>query len=265
MMRLLKLLLIVLFVIMVVPALAQNGYPEAQNSYVNDFAGVLDNDTEQGLSVMLEDLRSGRGIEMTVVTIGSTSAYSVDADSFEDFATGLFNTWGIGSAEDANGVLLLVAVNDRHVRIEVGRSYERTLNDDMQTVIDTYILPAFRENDYNKGVYEGTRNAIFQITGTMPADTRPFNIGALISSVMGAVFSPIGLVILIVGAWIILMIRRAMNGELLFSGGHTSAYSDSSSSSSWASSSSDSSSSSSSSSSDFGGGDSSGGGASGDW
>jgi uncharacterized protein len=263
MMRLLKILLLVLYFFAVLPALAQNGYPEPQDLFVNDFADILNSDTAASLTAMLENLRSTEGIEMTVVTIGSIHDYPVDANSLEEFATGLFNTWGIGSADEANGILLLVAVNDRRVRIEVGRSYENALNDEMQMVIDTFILPAFRQNEYNAGIYEGARNIILQVTGTLPADTRPFNFGVWLAGVIGAILSPVGIIILLVVGYFLLLIRRFRRGEPLFVSGNASysGYDSSSSNSSWSSGDSGGSSSGA----DFGGGDSSGGGASGDW
>ncbi len=152
------------------PARAQNGYPEPQEPYVNDFAGLLTPDTASSIRALLADLRSTRGIEMTVVTIGSINDYRTGDSTLESFATNLFNTWGIGSAQRNDGVLLLVAVQDRRMRIEVGSGYGSSMNTPMQRVIENYMLPAFRDNAYDYGIYSGVRQTIATLTGSLPAE-----------------------------------------------------------------------------------------------
>lgn len=154
-------------------AQAQNGYPLPEELYVNDFAGLLTEETANAIRTHLQDLQAERGIEMTVVTIGSIHDYNTGDYSIESFATNLFNTWGIGNPQLNNGVLILVAVADRQMRIEVGSGYGSRMNDDMQGVINEFMLPAFRQGDYNGGIYLGTRAVIYQITEEWPADLLP--------------------------------------------------------------------------------------------
>ena len=150
---------------------AQGGYPEPVDPYVNDFARLLTPEHASAIRSLFSDLKRDTGIEAVVVTIGSIHDYPTGDATIESFATNLFNTWGVGDKAKNNGVMILVAVNDRKVRIEVGAGYESTLNAAMQEVIDEHMLPAFRRDDYSRGIYDGARAVIHELTGQWPADT----------------------------------------------------------------------------------------------
>lgn len=167
------LILCVLLLVAVPSAFAQSGYPAQTDPYINDFANLITPETEGYLRQFLTDLQANNGIEMTIVTIGSIRDYGTGASTIESFATGLFNAWRIDDDTTNDGVMLLAAVNDRRVRIEVGRSYGTRMNTPMQNVINENILPAFRDEDYETGIYRGTRAIIATLTGSAPADPRP--------------------------------------------------------------------------------------------
>ena len=78
-------------------------YPEYQSSTVNDVADLLDPPEEAALSERLTELERETGVEMTVLTLSSQSGFAPD-QTLEQFATGLFNHWGIGKAERDDGV-----------------------------------------------------------------------------------------------------------------------------------------------------------------
>ena len=149
---------------------AQGGYPEPVDLYVNDFAGLLTPEHASAIRSMFSDLKAEAGIEAVVVTIGSIKDYPTGDATLESFATNLFNTWGVGDKAKNNGVMILVAVKDRKVRIEVGTGYESTLNAAMQAVIDEHMLPAFRRSDYSRGIYDGALAVIRELTGQWPSD-----------------------------------------------------------------------------------------------
>lgn len=135
----------------------QTGYPAPGDRRVNDFAELLEPEEEAELGRMLDDLWHSAGIEATVVTIHSIRDYGTGDRSIEAFATGLLNAWGIGDAERDDGVLLLVAVGDRKVRIELGAGYGAGHDARMQGVIDAEIVPRFRRGDFAAGILAGTR------------------------------------------------------------------------------------------------------------
>lgn len=149
---------------------AQGGYPQPQEPYVNDFAGLLTAEDAGNVRALFAGLKQARGIEATVVTIGSINDYDTGDATLEAFATNLFNAWGVGNRERNDGVLLLVAVNDRKVRVEVGAGYGDSQNDDMQEVINEHILPQFRSGNFSRGIYRGARAIVGQLTGEWPPD-----------------------------------------------------------------------------------------------
>ncbi len=145
------------------PALAQSGYPSRADTHVNDFANVLTAEDEAQLRNTLQSLQSERGIEGVVVTVDAIADYGA-ADDVESFATNLFNRWAIDDRETNDGFLILVAVRDRRVRIELGRAYGRRYDDAMQGVIDEDMLPAFRDGAYASGILAGTDATIAALT-----------------------------------------------------------------------------------------------------
>lgn len=168
----LPLRLIGLLLLLALPGLwtaAQNGYPEPVDTHINDFANVLPVETENRLRALLADLKAEKDIEIVVVTLGWMENYDAGDTTIEAFATNLFNTWGIGSGKYSNGVLLLAAIDDRKVRIEVGSMYENILDKPMQGIINEFILPFFRDGDYVSGIEQGVRGIYHQMTGQFPA------------------------------------------------------------------------------------------------
>jgi uncharacterized protein len=147
---------------------AQGGYPQSTDRYVNDYAGVLTGGDSQKIRTMFANLEEQTGIEAVAVTIDSIRDYDTRDETIETFATHLFNTWGIGDRVKNNGVLILVAIQDRAVRIELGAGYGREYNTAMKRVIDGTMIPAFRQNDYSRGIYQGSRAAIAGLTGVWP-------------------------------------------------------------------------------------------------
>ncbi|MCI5120255.1 MAG: TPM domain-containing protein [Candidatus Electrothrix sp. AUS4] len=156
------------------PASSRSGeYPEADNLYVNDYAQLLTPEDATGIRTMFTTLRNDPGIEAVVLTISSFRKYETEDTTLEAFATNLFNTWGIGNKEKNNGVLILVAVNDRKMRIELGAGYPKSMDMKMKSVIDEFTLPQFKRNNYSHGIYQGVRAMIAQLTGRKPEDNRP--------------------------------------------------------------------------------------------
>ncbi|NLC44847.1 MAG: TPM domain-containing protein, partial [Clostridiales bacterium] len=127
-------------------------YPRhTSDFYVNDFANVLDSSTESSISNTARQLEDSTKAQVVVVTMPD-----LDDQSLEEYATGLFRDWGIGSSETNNGVLLLVDVGGRQSRIEVGYGLEGALPDGKTGRIqDNWMLPYFREGDYSQGILQG--------------------------------------------------------------------------------------------------------------
>ena len=138
-----------LFSIPISGAAAQT-YPKATGR-VNDFANVIDAATEAEIDRRLDLIEQKTSSEIAVATI-----QSLDGISVEEYANRLFKEWGIGQAKQDNGVLVLIAPNDREMRIEVGYGLEGVLPDGLagQVIRDDF-TPRFRENDYSGGIRNG--------------------------------------------------------------------------------------------------------------
>lgn len=134
--------------------------PEPEG-FVNDFAGVLSQQTKASLESRLRSYSEQTGNEIAVVAVKDLQGTTI-----EDFAVRLFEKWKIGQAEKDNGVLLLVAQSERQVRIEVGYGLEPELTDaESFNIIRDVITPRFREGDFNRGVADGVDAIMRTISG----------------------------------------------------------------------------------------------------
>lgn len=140
------------------------GYPKSIDKYVNDFAKAIDSADAERIKKSLESVEEQTGIEICVVTINSINDYHGTESNFEKFATGLFNSWGIGKKDKNNGVLLLAAIKDRKVRIELGSGYPSSHNQIAAQIIKTDIVPYFKQSQYSRGIYEGSMALIKNFT-----------------------------------------------------------------------------------------------------
>ena len=141
--------------ITVVSAQAQGTLPKP-GGRVSDFANVIDAATEADLDRRLDQLERQTSSEVAVVTITSLNGVPV-----EDYALQLFKEWGIGQAKTDNGVLVLVAPNEREMRIEVGYGLEGILPDGLAgQIIRENFIPRFRDDDYNGGIRDGVARVI---------------------------------------------------------------------------------------------------------
>jgi len=136
------------------PVRAQGGWPAWNGNAVQDAAEILTQTQEDSLRTLLAPARS-RGVDARVVTIRSMSDYPVQAESIEAFAHGLFDAWRVGDRPERDGVLLLVATDDRKLRIQLGDGVLR-LEPEARQVVDDSILPYFREGMRPRGILRGT-------------------------------------------------------------------------------------------------------------
>ena len=118
---------------------------------ITDLANVIDAATEAELDSRIDQIEQKTSHEIAVVTVPSLGGTTV-----EDYAVRLFKEWGIGQAKQDNGVLVLVAPNEREMRIEVGYGLEGILPDGLAgEIIRDNFIPRFRDNDYNGGIRDG--------------------------------------------------------------------------------------------------------------
>lgn len=122
---------------------------------VNDLAGILTNDQIQALEQKLVSYDDSTSNQIVIVTVPSIGDYESDA-----FALKILREWGVGSKKNNNGIVILAAINDRKVRIEVGYGLEGAVPDIIaKQIIDNEISPYFRGNSQDN-YYRGFDNAI---------------------------------------------------------------------------------------------------------
>ena len=120
--------------------------------YVNDFAGIIDLNTKNTIQTLSAELNQKSGAQLSVVTVKN-----LDELSIEDYAWKLFENWGIGEKGKDTGVLLLIAPNQKKMRIEVGYGFEGAIPDGLAgEIIRQDIIPYFKKGDMNQGILRGS-------------------------------------------------------------------------------------------------------------
>ena len=128
---------------------------------VVDEANILDAATRQALTDKLAAVEAKSGDQIVVVTLRSLQDTSI-----EDYGYQLGRHWGIGQKGTNNGALLIVAPNERKVRIEVGYGLEGALTDAVtRLIIQNAILPRFRANDFQGGITRGVDDIVQVVSG----------------------------------------------------------------------------------------------------
>ncbi len=126
--------------------------PAVPRDYVVDLAGVMNPDVSARLNAVLLELEEKTTAQVLVLTVRS-----LDGQSVEEFAFNTKEKWRLGQKGKDNGVLIVVAVQDRRYRIEVGYGLESVLPDSLVGSIGReYFVPYFRQGDYGTGIYAGT-------------------------------------------------------------------------------------------------------------
>jgi uncharacterized protein len=138
---------------------------------VNDYAELLSPATEASLESVLKSLESSDSTQIVVLTIGS-----LQGDSLEEFSLRVVEDWKIGQQGLDNGVLLLVARDDRKIRIEVGYGLEGKLTDmTAGRIIGNVMGPRFKQGDFNQGIIDGIGAIVMTVRGefTAAAEAKP--------------------------------------------------------------------------------------------
>ena len=121
---------------------------------ITDEAGLLSAADRNEIDTELAALEAKSTDQLAVVTLKSLQGYDI-----ADYGYQLGRKWGIGQAGKNNGILLIVAPNERKVRIEVGRRLEPIMTDAMsKLIIENAILPEFRRGDFPAGIRAGVRD-----------------------------------------------------------------------------------------------------------
>jgi uncharacterized protein len=159
--------LIILYLIFKPLAFAQK-FPEPMNPprLVNDFAGLLSSNENRMLENKLRNYYDTTSTQIAIVTVKSIDG----ADAFS-YAHELAEKWGIGKAGKDNGLLILVALQEREIRINTGYGLEPTVTDAAsKRIIENYIRPNFRQEKYFEGLDQSTSIIMSLAAGEFEAD-----------------------------------------------------------------------------------------------
>lgn len=138
--------------------------PGPPRGFVNDFAEMFTQDQLQQLEAKLSAYAKSSGNEIAVATV-----QSLGGDTVENFAAKLFEDWQIGEKGKDNGILLLVAKEDRQMRIEVGYGLEPQLTDiEASHLLSNVLVPAFKNGDYFGGVSGAVDLMVQKLSGEYP-------------------------------------------------------------------------------------------------
>jgi len=130
---------------------------------INDNAGLLSQESKNGLEAYLLGLERASGVQVALLTIPSLAGENLEAYSLR-----VAEEWGLGSEDADSGVLLLVALDERAIRIEVGYGLESALTDAKSGfIIRTVIVPEFKKGNYDEGIVAGLRTIGEVVSGDL--------------------------------------------------------------------------------------------------
>lgn len=173
-------------------------YPSPQG-YVSDYAGIINESYESQIESLLSDLEDETTVEVAVLTVENLQGLDK-----ETYAVEIFREWGIGKEDVDNGLLILVAMEEREWRIEVGYGLEGVIPDGVAGRIGrNRMVPNFQAGDYGKGIYEavadikdfveGEEEVVSQYTTNYSEPTNDFDyfyliffIALIIGGIVGA-------------------------------------------------------------------------------
>ncbi len=138
----------------------------APTGYVNDFAGVLSPETRQSVEALCTQVDRQAHAQIAVVTVKTIESDTGGDESIEEFATALEDKWKVGAKGTDRGLLMLLVMNPRRGRIEVGYGLEGILNDAKVGDIGRAMAPYAQRGDYNDAVPLGVQ----QIAGIIATD-----------------------------------------------------------------------------------------------
>ncbi|WP_262047987.1 TPM domain-containing protein [Bradyrhizobium sp. Bra78] len=174
-MRSIKGFLIAIVLIWASAAAADVAVPQLTGRVV-DQTGTLSSGDIAALSQKLQDFETRKGSQLAVLIVPTTQP-----ETIEQFSIRVAETWKIGRKKVDDGAILVVAKNDRHLRIEVGYGLEGALTDvTSRRIIDEIVTPKFRTGDFSGGISDGVDRMIRVIDGEpLPVPSPSVNFGNL--------------------------------------------------------------------------------------
>lgn len=146
-----KRIIVLVGLLLLIPLLlsAKVTYPKP-TQWVNDFAGVLSSSTVSQLNRLALEIKQKTGFELAVAVVKD-----MQGEDYYTYANKLYATWGVGTKDD-EGCLILIAVDERKLKIEVGYGAEGFITDGLAgEIADTYMVPYLKNNNWDEGLIQG--------------------------------------------------------------------------------------------------------------
>ena len=156
---------------------AKTEIPEPTDRFfINDFANVIDDGTEQYIFEKGKAYNGNGGVQIVALTMQSIDGYSV-----EEFSIETARKWGIGDKDENNGVLILLVMDSRDIRIEVGYGLEGVLNDGKCGRFIRNAAPLLSDGDYSAGIKQIYDDIIGELEDPSPDEEEADDIEAIVT------------------------------------------------------------------------------------
>lgn len=187
----------------------------AYHDWVNDYAGVLSSSTRQELNAFLQAYRDQTTNEIAVLIVPTTGGQEI-----RQYGIKVAEKWKVGKKGKDNGVIFVVAIQDRKMAVEVGYGLEGTLTDIKSAWIIHEVAEQFKRGDYNAGVRLGVHRIVDAISGkwTPPQRALPARVKQKAPKAMG-LLCMLFIVVLMIGAAFGSRRRGGWGGPWIFFGG----------------------------------------------
>jgi len=180
---------------------------------VTDITGTLSADQRQALESQLQDFEQRKGTQIAVLIVPSTAP-----ETIEQYGIRIAEQWRLGRRNVDDGAILIVAKNDRTVRIEVGYGLEGVLNDAVcNRIIEDVIVPRFRQGDFYGGISAGLDRMIRIVDGE-PLPPPPTSVSTPTSSPDFLYYAPILFIITLLVGGILRSILGRLPGAIVTGG-----------------------------------------------
>ena len=154
--------------------------------YVSDHAGVLEADWKARVRSVCQDLERKTGVEMVAVTVTTLGPYA----TAHEYAEALYQRWGIGTAQQEHGILVLLVLNERQAAVTVGRNLIPLIPPTVvATIRSQNLAPAFRSGHYGEGLYRAAvalAAAAQEVRAGVPTKQRARGLGIVLTLLTGA-------------------------------------------------------------------------------
>jgi len=159
-------ILTALLFLFTIPLSFADDFPERSNTLVTDYTSTLGPQEQMALEQKLVAFNDSTSTQIAIVILGSVGGYDIS-----DYSVQLFNKWKIGQEKKNNGVLILVAKEDRKMWITTGYGIEGVLPDALcRRIVDRDIRPNFRANNFYGGLDQATSSIMSIVKGEFTAE-----------------------------------------------------------------------------------------------